>query len=173
MDNHTIFINQLDAIIFDFDGVLTNNLVYLDQDGKELVACHRGDGLAFDVFRKLKIKVYILSTEKNPVVTARATKLQVPVIQGVGNKVEILGRMAKEKDFKFSKSLYIGNDLNDLGAMVKCGFSACPADSHEQIKEVANIILKTNGGEGVAREIVEDVLQININELLYKQEDDK
>ena len=81
---------SLDVIIFDFDGVLTNNKVLLDQDGKEWVVCHRGDGLAFDVFRKLNIRVCILSTEKNPVVAARAKKLQVPVIQGVSNKLEAL-----------------------------------------------------------------------------------
>ena len=48
-----ISIDKIDAFVFDFDGVMTNNLVYLDQDGKESVRCSRADGLAFDVLHKL------------------------------------------------------------------------------------------------------------------------
>jgi len=70
--NIKISLNDIDAFVFDFDGVLTNNLVHLDQDGKEWVSCSRADGLAFDVMRKLEKPSYILSTEKNPVVSARA-----------------------------------------------------------------------------------------------------
>ena len=75
--NINININDIDALVFDFDGVLTNNLVHLDQDGKEYVSCSRGDGLAFDVLRKFNKPAYILSTEKNPVVRARAEKLKM------------------------------------------------------------------------------------------------
>ena len=160
---------SLDVIIFDFDGVLTNNKVLLDQDGKEWVVCHRGDGLAFDVFRKLNIRVCILSTEKNPVVAARAKKLQVPVIQGVSNKVEALKTLAEKDGFDLSRIMYVGNDLNDYHVMNICGLSACPADSHPMIKELADITLKTKGGSGVVRELVEDVLNINIVEVLYKK----
>ena len=67
-----ISIDNIDAFIFDFDGVLTNNLVHLDQHGTESVSCSRSDGLAFEVLHKLKMPTYILSTEVNPVVTARA-----------------------------------------------------------------------------------------------------
>ena len=67
-----INIDKLDALVFDFDGVLTDNKVYLGEDGKELVSCSRADGLAFDVLRKLNIPVLILSTEKSLVVKMRA-----------------------------------------------------------------------------------------------------
>ena len=80
--NQIIHFDDIDAFIFDFDGVLTNNIVHLDQDGKESVSCNRGDGLAFDVLRKLKKSSYILSTENNSVVTARANKLKIPALQG-------------------------------------------------------------------------------------------
>ena len=72
-------------IVFDFDGVLTDNKVYLDQDGKESVSCSRADGLAFDVLHKLHKPVYILSTEKNPVVTARAEKIKVQAVCQTAN----------------------------------------------------------------------------------------
>ena len=69
-----ISIEKIDLIVFDFDGVLTNNKVSIDQKGNEWVSCSRGDGLGFDVLRKLNKPTYILSTEKNPVVTARGKK---------------------------------------------------------------------------------------------------
>jgi 3-deoxy-D-manno-octulosonate 8-phosphate phosphatase (KDO 8-P phosphatase) len=80
------FFNQIEMLLFDFDGVLTDNLVHIDSNGREFVSCSRADGLAFDVLSKLEKPVYILSTEENLVVTARASKLNVPVLQGVHDK---------------------------------------------------------------------------------------
>ena len=105
-----IFLNDIDALVFDFDGVLTNNLVHLDQDGKEWVSCNRADGLAFDVLRKVEKPAYILSSEKNPVVAARARKLKVEVIQGVASKVDALETLVKSHGFKLKRILYVGND---------------------------------------------------------------
>ena len=93
MKDIVISIDQLDALVFDFDGVLTNNKVHLDQSGIEWVSCSRADGLGFDVLRKLNFPSYVLSTENNPVVKARAEKLKIPVLQGVGNKLEVLKRL--------------------------------------------------------------------------------
>ncbi len=166
MTNEKILEN-IDALIFDFDGVLTNNRVYLNQDGQEIVCCHRGDGLAFDVFRKIGLDAYILSTEKNPVVSARGKKLKVPVLQGIGDKVDAINKLSCDKEIDLSRVLYIGNDLNDLSAMLLCGYSACPQDSHQQIIENAKVVLQSNGGEGVAREIAEKILKIDIHKELY------
>ena len=164
---NSLQLDDLDALVFDFDGVLTDNGVLLDQDGKEWVRCHRGDGLAFDALRKLGTKVFILSTEKNPVVSARAKKLKVPVVQGISNKVDALKELATREGIELAKTLYTGNDLNDLWAMKLCGFSACPADSHPQIKEVATIQLVTNGGAGVVRELLEVSLNVDIVKILF------
>jgi YrbI family 3-deoxy-D-manno-octulosonate 8-phosphate phosphatase len=162
-----IELEKLDALVFDFDGVLTDNRVLLDQNGKEFVYCSRGDGLGFDVLRKLKKPVFILSTEENSVVTARGDKLRVSVIQGVNNKVDALQELATKENVSLDKVLYIGNDLNDYYAMSLCGYSACPADSHASIKQLANITLKTKGGAGVVRELLEDVLKIDFLAILY------
>ena len=83
-------IDKIDAFIFDFDGVLTNNKVLLDQSGKEWVTCSRADGLAFDALYLLKKPVFIISTETNAVVSARGKKLNVDVIQGVSDKVTVV-----------------------------------------------------------------------------------
>jgi len=160
-------INNIDVFVFDFDGVLTNNMVYLDQNGKESVSCSRGDGLAFDALRKLKKTAYILSTEKNTVVRARAQKLQISVLQGAENKVAGIQEIIKKENCKLENILYVGNDLNDYRVMDICGFTACPADSHKKIKQISSIVLKTNGGFGVVRELLEDVLGLNFIEILY------
>jgi len=160
-------INNIDVFVFDFDGVLTNNMVYLDQNGKESVSCSRGDGLAFDALRKLKKTAYILSTEKNTVVSARAKKLQISALQGAENKVSGIQEIIKKENCKLEDILYVGNDLNDYRVMSICGFTACPADSHEKIKQISNITLKTNGGCGIVRELLEDVLGLDFIEILY------
>jgi len=165
--NRDININDIKVFVFDFDGVLTNNMVYLDQNGKESVSCSRGDGLAFDALRKLKKTAYILSTEKNTVVSARAQKLQISVLQGAENKVAGIQEIIKKENCKLENILYVGNDLNDYRVMDICGFTACPADSHKKIKQISSIVLKTNGGFGVVRELLEDVLGLNLIEILY------
>ena len=164
-----ILLNNIDAFIFDFDGVLTNNLVYLDQNGKESVSCSRADGLAFDVLRKLDKPAFILSTENNPVVTMRAKKLKVSVVQGVADKVEAIKKIVNKNNYSLKNILYVGNDLNDYLVMQLCGYTVCPADSHPKIKSISNIILKTKGGNGVVRELLEDVLSLDFIKILYQQ----
>ncbi len=163
-----ITIEQIDAFIFDFDGVLTNNLVYLNQKGEESVGCSRADGLAFDMLRKLNKPAFILSTENNPVVTMRAKKLKILAIQGVSDKVEAVKELADKNNYNLKKILYVGNDLNDYLAMQLCGYTACPADSHIKIKSIASVSLRVNGGDGVVRELLEDILRLDFVKILFK-----
>jgi len=169
MNNRNLSIEAIDVFIFDFDGVLTNNLVHIDQNGNEWVSCSRGDGLAFDVLRKLRKSSYIISTEKNTVVAARAKKLKIPALQGVSDKVSALVSLSEEKGFDLSRALYVGNDLNDFYAMRLCGYSVCPSDSHSTIKESVTVVLRTEGGKGVVRELLEDILGLDFIEILYRE----
>ena len=161
-------LDDINAFVFDFDGVLTNNLVKIDENGKESVSCSRADGLAFDVLRKLNKPAYILSTEKNLVVKARAKKLNIPAIQGVADKVEAIKKLAADNSYSLKNILYVGNDLNDYLVMQLCGYSVCPADSHTKIKSVSSIILSANGGDGIVRELLEEVLNLDFIKILYQ-----
>ena len=161
-------LDEIDAFVFDFDGVLTNNLVQIDENGKESVSCSRADGLAFDVLRKLNKPAYILSTEKNLVVKARAKKLNIPAIQGVDNKVEIIKKLAAENNYSLKNILYVGNDLNDYLVIQLCGYSVCPADSHPKIKGISSVNLSTNGGDGIVRELLEEVFNLDFIKILYQ-----
>ena len=93
-----IKLEDLDALIFDFDGVLTDNRVHLDQNGKEWVSCNRSDGLAFIILEKIKKPTYIISTEKNKVVVARAKKLKTPLLFGIKDKSKALKNLSKKKN---------------------------------------------------------------------------
>jgi len=157
-----ININEIALIVFDFDGVLTDNKVFVTQDGKEFVACSRADGLAFDYIRKNKINTCILSTEKNGVVSHRAKKLGVPVFQSVADKEKTLNLLLEEQRIRYENVVYVGNDLNDYYAMLRCGIKICPSDAHERIKKISDFVLQSRGGDGVAREILEDVFSLDL-----------
>jgi len=161
-------INNISLFVFDFDGVLTNDLVYLNQIGEESVVCSRSDGLAFDVLRKLDKPAYILSTEKNPVVSMRAKKLKIEALQGVADKVIAIKTLTSKINCSLNNVLYLGNDINDYLAMQLCGYKICTADSHPKIKKISDICLKSNGGDGAVRELIEDVLKIDFIKILYK-----
>ena len=163
-----IDIEDIKLFVFDFDGVLTNNKVITSSSGEELVVCSRSDGVAFDALRALNKKTIILSTEANPVVDARARKLKVRSILGCEDKAHELGKILSQENILSNEVMYIGNDINDYKAMSRCGFSACPADSHDYIKEISTVVLESKGGEGVVRELIENVLKINLLEVLYQ-----
>ena len=168
MKKEKVKLDEIDVFVFDFDGVLTNNKVYLDKSGKEFVSCSRSDGLAFDVLRLLKKPCFILSTETNPVVRARANKLKVKCFQGVKNKLTGLKEIIQKLNFDRKRVFFVGNDINDYHVMEFCGFSACPQDSHKKIKDIATFKCKTKGGEGVLQEILESIFEIDFLEVLYK-----
>jgi 3-deoxy-D-manno-octulosonate 8-phosphate phosphatase (KDO 8-P phosphatase) len=167
-----MILGDIDALVFDFDGVLTNNLVYLNQDGVESVVCSRADGLAFDVLRKLNKPAFILSTEKSSVVAMRAKKIQIPVIQGVSDKSKAVKELAHKKKYDLKNILYVGNDLNDYLVMQVCGYTACPIDSHPRIKEISGNILTVKGGDGVVRELLEQVLELDFIKILYSKNEE-
>jgi 3-deoxy-D-manno-octulosonate 8-phosphate phosphatase (KDO 8-P phosphatase) len=165
--NLKVNFNDIDIFIFDFDGVLTPNTVFIDQNGKESVQCSRSDGLAFDVLNKLNKVSYIVSTEKNSVVAARAKKLNILSMQKVENKLEAIKTIVNKHESDLKRVLFVGNDLNDYYAMKSCGLSVCPLDSHLKIKNLADITLKSYGGHGVVRELLEEVFKLDFIQILY------
>jgi 3-deoxy-D-manno-octulosonate 8-phosphate phosphatase (KDO 8-P phosphatase) len=146
---------DIKLIVYDFDGVMTDNRVFVTQDGKESVACNRGDGLGIDMIKGMSIPQIILSTETSNVVLQRAEKLGIFAIHGTGNKKNSLSSYCLKKDIFLKKVLYVGNDLNDMDVMRRVGFPICPADAHEKIRELSIHITKAKGGGGVVRELAD------------------
>ena len=146
---------ELPKVIFtDFDGCLTDDRVWLNQDGEEFVAANRKDGLAINRLKALGIKIVITSTETNKVVTARAIKLGIEALQGLTDKVAAIENYISKSNLTWKDSWYIGNDVNDLGAIRKVRFSICPSDAVKAVKKEVDLKLKTKGGYGVLSELV-------------------
>ena len=146
---------ELPKVIFtDFDGCLTDDRVWLNQDGEEFVAANRKDGLAINRLKALGIRVVITSTETNRVVTAWAIKLGIEALQGLLDKVEAIENYISKNNLTWKDSWYIGNDVNDLGAIRKARFSICPSDAVKVVKKEVDLKLKTKGGYGVLSELV-------------------
>ena len=160
-------INHFDIFVFDCDGVLTDNRVWVNADGEEFVLFSRADSLAFDALKKLKKEALILSTEKNGVVAARGAKLGIEVFQGIKQKNHKLAEIISTKNLFLQRAVYVGNDLNDYYAMRLCGLSACPSDAHEKIAEIAKINLKCKGGQGILRELLEIHFGLDLLNILY------
>lgn len=157
-------LNSLTHIIFDFDGVFTDNFVLTASNGMEFVRTSRSDSLGLALFRKflesnkLKIKLLIVSTEENPVVQARAEKLNLECHLGVSNKahhISLLLGDGGQKNLSWSGVLFLGNDVNDTEAMQKAGFSFAPNNAHVDAKLIATKVFDSNGGDGFVRDALE------------------
>ena len=145
---------KIPKIIFtDFDGCLTDDRVWLNLDGEEFVAANRKDGLAVKRLKNLGIQVVIASTETNKVVLARGNKMGVQVLQGLADKAEAIEQYLKQKNLSWNDVWYIGNDVNDLGAIERANLSICPADAVKKVRKTVNVVLKTKGGYGILSEI--------------------
>jgi YrbI family 3-deoxy-D-manno-octulosonate 8-phosphate phosphatase len=153
--------DDVELIVFDFDGVLTDNHVYVFENGLEAVRCNRADGLGFDLLRQYGMKTLILSTEKNPVVQMRAAKLKVIALSGLTDKVIALREYCEHHAIALSKVIFVGNDINDIAVMRVVGYPMAVADAHPSVKTIACHVLKTNGGAGVVRELIETVLPLS------------
>ena len=151
--------DSIKLLVYDFDGVMTDNKVYVDQLGNEMVQVNRADGLGVSEIKKLGLKQIILSTETNPVVRMRAKKLRLTCLHSVKNKAKTLSDYCRNQQISFNEVAYVGNDINDLEVMKLVGTTFCPADAHVSIKEISQYILKSKGGEGVSREIFDKITQ--------------
>ncbi|WP_326797951.1 acylneuraminate cytidylyltransferase [Streptomyces sp. NBC_01808] len=149
---------DVDAIVLDFDGTQTDDRVYIDAEGRELVAVHRGDGLGIAALRRAELKLLILSSEKNPVVAARARKLHLPVLHGVDRKDIALKQWCEEEGIAPERVLYVGNDVNDLPCFGLVGWPVAVAGAHAIVRDAARAVTSTPGGDGAIREIASWIL---------------
>jgi len=157
--NKIINIRDIELIVYDFDGVMTDNKVIIFEKGEEAVTTNRSDGLAVSMIKKRGIPQVIISTESNKVVTIRAKKLGIPVLRNIKDKKRCLVEYCKKNKYDLKKTIYIGNDVNDLEAMQIVGIPICPADAHQDIKNISKYILKKKGGKGVIREFNDLIAQ--------------
>ena len=170
MNSKITNIKDLHTIIFDFDGVFTDNFVYVDDHGSETVRCSRADSYGISLLQKYitssgrKIDIFVLSTEVNDVVLKRCKKMGIEFHKGAREKTTYLEEWFSvnraEVGDPYSGTAYFGNDLNDLGVIERVRVSFAPVDAHPRIRKVATHVLAAQGGQGFVREGIELILGI-------------
>lgn len=154
-------LKDIQLIAFDFDGIFTDDKVYVDENGKESVACSRIDSLGIARLireisaQKLKTRLVVISTETNAVVSVRCEKMKLQAFTGVDDKASFVQNYARTHGVDLDFSVYAGNDLNDFSAMMLFGVKIAPANAHPKIQQIATLNLESFGGNGFIRELVE------------------
>jgi len=144
---------QIRLVAFDFDGVFTDNMVYVLQDGTEAVRCNRSDGIGLQKLKKLGIATAIISTESNPVVSARAQKLKIRCFQNCEDKRKTLESLAQEMGISLSGIAFVGNDINDRPCLTCVGLPIVVQDAHPDVISIALYRTNAHGGHGAVREV--------------------
>lgn len=150
---------DIGAIVFDFDGVFTDNRVIIHENGSESVLCHRGDGLGLSQLRELGIPMLVLSTETNSVVQKRCAKLKIECRQGCKDKLEELRSWLDTRGCRMNTVIYVGNDINDIECLNAVGYPVVVADAHPSVRRVAFHILNSSGGFGAIRELSDIIVR--------------
>jgi N-acylneuraminate cytidylyltransferase len=150
---------NITLLVMDFDGVLTDNRVWVNDKGEESVAANRSDSLGLSILReKTGVECLVISKERNLVVEARCRKMQVPVMQAVDDKAAALKKVMIEKGLTSAEVIYMGNDTNDLPCFPMVGYTVAPADAHPEVARQADLVLTLNGGHGAVRELCDILL---------------
>lgn len=147
-----VLAKKIKLVVFDFDGVFTDNRVLVFQDGTEAVFCNRGDGWGIGELKQARIKPVVISTEKNMVVTARCRKLKIDCIQNCSDKLKALKKEVNKFKLNLGQVAYLGNDVNDIECLKAVGLPACVINSHLKVFKLCKYITKNPGGFGAVRE---------------------
>ena len=159
MEGDLSLLTHVQFVVFDFDGVFTDNLVLIGQDGSEYVFCSRADGLGLEALTRAGIGSMILSTEPNSIVKARAAKLRMECVHGCADKWVELQRIINSRGIPANAVAYVGNDVNDRDCLRHVGVPICVADAHPDVKSLAKLFTARPGGHGAVREICDSIVQ--------------
>jgi YrbI family 3-deoxy-D-manno-octulosonate 8-phosphate phosphatase len=153
-------IKKISLFTLDFDGVFTDNRVFIDENGKETVVCDRSDSLGLKMLREKRpdVTVIVISKETSRVVRARCDKLKITCYTGIDDKLTTFQKIIADMKLEPALVAYMGNDVNDLECMTYAGIGVAVADSDPKVLAIADYITRKNGGRGAIREFIDIVL---------------
>jgi 3-deoxy-D-manno-octulosonate 8-phosphate phosphatase (KDO 8-P phosphatase) len=143
--------------IFDFDGVFTDNRVWVNERGEEALAFSRSDGLGLRRLDEVGVQYLIVSMEQNQIVGARARKLRADCLQGVDDKLAVVRERTEAASVTLEQAAYLGNDINDAECLGAVGLPVVPADAWPEVRPLARWVLSRAGGAGCVREFCDAV----------------
>lgn len=153
---------NLKLIVLDVDGTLTDGGIYYDEYGNEMKKFCTRDAAGIFAAQKVGIKIMVLTGRVCKATTKRMTELNVDYLfQNIKIKADFLRSFLNEQNLSRFDLGYIGDDLNDLASIRLAGWSACPADSCQEIKDAVDYISEVKGGCGAVRDAIEHYLRDN------------
>ncbi len=163
-------LKKIKLLAMDIDGTLTDATLYYSENGEELKRFSTRDGMGITLLRKGGIEAAIITSETSPIVTARAKKLQIEhVYLGSRDKSNSLREISSKLGIDLEEIAYIGDDVNDYHALNLVGFSACPFNSVDAIRETVDYICNADGGKGAVREVCEMILTSQNKSLILQE----
>ena len=148
---------EIRLVVFDFDGVFTDNRVWTNERGEESVACFRGDSLGLRRLDEVGVDYFVLTQETNDAVPARARKIRIDCIGGIEDKLAVLREEVTRRGVALEQTAYLGNDANDAGCLAAVGLPVVPADAWPEVLPLAKVVLTRTGGYGCVRELCDAV----------------
>lgn len=152
-------IENIKMLVMDVDGTLTDGKIYYGNDGELFKAFDVRDGYRLVKCEEYGIITAIITGKTSKIVEGRARDLKIKEVhQGVSNKIEVLKTLIEKYNLDKSQVAYIGDDVNDIECMQYCGFSACPADAIDEVKNTVDYVYKNIGGHGAVRELIDRII---------------
>lgn len=148
---------EIRLVVFDFDGVFTDNRVWTNERGEESVACYRGDALGLRHLDEVGVDYFVLTMETNDAVPARARKIRIECIRGIDDKLPVLREEVERRGFALAETAYLGNDVNDAECLAAVGLPVVPADAWPEVVPLAHLVLERRGGYGCVRELCDAI----------------
>lgn len=162
MKNYKAKLGKITTLIFDFDGVLSDGMVLLTEEGGYLRRTNVKDGYAIQLAIKQGFRIAIISGAKGEGMKTRLFGLSIEdVYLGVSDKKVVYKEFKEKYQLSDDEIVYMGDDIPDYEVMQQVGVACCPADAAVEIKNVADYISDKKGGEGCARDIIEQILKLN------------
>ncbi|MEO6808108.1 MAG: HAD family hydrolase [Isosphaeraceae bacterium] len=150
----------IELLLIDVDGVLTDGVIVIDDNGVESKHFHVRDGSALTLWHRTGKRSAILSGRRAPLVDRRAKELGIsPVIQGAADKGPPFRALLQSLGLDAGQVCYVGDDLADLPVLKAVGLAACPADAAPEVRRAVQLVTNAPGGRGAIREVVETLLK--------------
>lgn len=150
--------DPLGGVVFDFDGVMTDDRVIVDETGREAVICNRSDGMGLSLLRQRGIRLAVISREKNPVVVNRCEKLHIDCISACEDKLAAMNALCRQWGCTPANIVFVGNDVPDIACLQAAGLGVVVTDAHPQALEQSDLVLSLHGGYGAVRELCDIIL---------------
>lgn len=150
-------LSEIRLVVFDFDGVFSDNRVWTNDRGEESVACFRGDSAGLRRLDEVGVDYFILTSETNDAVPARARKIRIDCVRGIEDKLPVLREEVERRGFFLAETAYLGNDVNDAECLALVGLPVVPADAWAEVMPLAKLVLTRPGGNGCVREFCDAV----------------